>query len=213
MTIDFWFDPACPFTWVTSRFVVDVAQQTNQDVHWHPFSLAFLNEGNEGYDESNSHYFGHHQGLRAGRVGLAAYNAAGGADGEGSNALGRFYTALGTAMYVDGKAQDLTPETMIDLISDALATAGLDPALIEHADNTSGDDALRASTEAAISLTGKGVGIPIIKAGEQAFFGPVFSKAPTGAAALKFWEAYLTLTAEPHFFELKRQFRGPLDFA
>jgi len=211
--LEFFFDPVCPFAWITSRWVVEVQGLRSYDVDWRFISLAIINEHRVGKEEwyTPEYRAGHVAGTKALRVAdqvrLTADNAA----------VGALYTALGNAIHRDGRRQDLRDDTL-GLIREALVTAGLDPALAEHADDESHDVHLRSETELAFSRTGKDVGTPILtfRPGsdhEGSFFGPVISRAPRGDDALKLWDAVETIATTSSLAELKRSNRAPLDFS
>jgi hypothetical protein len=208
--LDFFFDPVCPFAWITSRWVTEVSQLRDYDVRWRFIALAVLNEEQKGEWYTPEYRAGHMAGFKALRVAdqvrLTADNAA----------VGRLYTALGDAIHVNralGHVRD-NPE---GLITAALVDAGLDPALIAHSDDESHDAYLRAETALALERTGKGVGTPIITFNPDtdtpsSFFGPVISKAPRGEEALKLWDAIETIATSSTMSELKRSNRAKLDF-
>lgn len=185
--VEFWFDPSCPWTWITSRWMVEVAELRHLDVQWRPFSLAVLNEGKDIPDEYRKH-------VEEGRMG--AQVVAGVAAEEGNEALGRFYTDLGRRYHEDGRVNDPIA------ITEALTAAGVTTDIMER----SGDyaDAVAASTKAGLELVGDEVGVPIIAIDGVAFFGPVISPAPHGEEALRLWDGCLALAHTPGFFELKR---------
>ncbi|MCU1398675.1 MAG: hypothetical protein JWN62_1784 [Acidimicrobiales bacterium] len=208
--LDFFFDPVCPFAWITSRWVTEVSQQRDYDVRWRFIALAVLNEQQTGEWYTPEYRAGHMAGFKALRVAdqvrLTADNAA----------VGRLYTALGNAIHVN-RALGHVREHPEVLISAALVEAGLDPALIAHADDESHDAHLRAETALALERTGKDVGTPIITFNPDtetpsSFFGPVISKAPRGAEALKLWDAIITIATSSTMSELKRSNRAKLDF-
>ena len=198
--VDFWFDPICPFTWITSRWVEDVAQQRAYDITWHPFSLSVLNVGLDEGDDEQAHIAGH----RMVRVAQAVKDA--------GHDVGNYYTAIGTLLHPGGGSHDVSTDATSAVIAQAIADAGLPAELAAAADDTSYDSAVTESTHEALSGPGTGVGIPIIRVADSTFFGPVFTKRPQGDAALKFWDAYTTIVAEPNFFEIKRQIKGELNF-
>lgn len=192
--VDMWFDPICPWAWITSRWLLEVEQVRDVDIRFHVMSLSVLNEGRDLPEE-------YQELMRTGwgpvRVCIAAEQR------YGSEVLRKLYTALGTRIHL-GK-QNLGPE----LYAAALTDAGLDPALAEVAGGTGYDEALRASHEAGMRPVGTDVGTPVIHApgpdgGQVAFFGPVVTPAPKGEAAGRLWDGVLLVSATPGFFELKR---------
>ncbi|RBP62552.1 DSBA-like thioredoxin domain-containing protein [Brevibacterium sanguinis] len=197
-TIDFWFDPICPFTWVTSRWITDVAAQRGCTVNWRSFSLKVLNStpGNEDTSEE------HRQGHRMGRVVVRARRD------HGEEPIAALYSALGQRLHPGGR------DDVDAIIAEALAEAGLPAQLEDAADDESLDADLESSTRDALGLTGSGVGLPILRLGERerAYFGPVFTRRPAGEQALELFDAYVTLTGHEHFFELKREITGRLEF-
>ncbi|HVW79464.1 MAG TPA: DsbA family protein [Mycobacteriales bacterium] len=186
---DFWFDPLCPWAWLTSRWMLEVEKVRDVEVSWHVMSLGVLNEERdlgESYNELMKKTWG------PVRVCIAAEQA------NGAEVLGSLYTAIGTRFHPGG--QDKDRET----VAAALADAGLAPELIEAWDDPSYDEALRASHAAGISLVGMDVGTPIIRVGASAFFGPVVTPAPRGEAAGKLWDGVLLVAQTPGFYEIKR---------
>lgn len=193
MAARFSFDPSCPWTWRTSRWLVDVAAQLGLDVEWRPMSLALLDEtsGNEVPDEYRA---AHALGLRALRV-VAALG-----DGADAGAVPRFYAELGRRLHDEGAAPD-------DAVLRAAAEAAGVAAVLPAADDPAWDAPVRTAHEAAMASVAHGdVGSPILQpeAGGPGVFGPILSPAPTGEAAVRVWEAVRTLAAEPAFSELKR---------
>ncbi|HEX3900920.1 MAG TPA: DsbA family protein [Mycobacteriales bacterium] len=186
---DFWFDPLCPWAWLTSRWMLEVEQVREVEVHWHVMSLAVLNEGRdlgENYNELMQKAWG------PVRVCVAAEQA------HGPDVLGPLYTAIGSRFH-PSDAEDKRP-----LVEAALADAGLPADLIDAWESTSYDEAVRASHEQGISLVGMDVGTPVIRVGESAFFGPVVTPAPKGDAAGKLWDGVLLVAQTPGFYEIKR---------
>ncbi|WP_206427537.1 DsbA family protein [Leucobacter chromiireducens] len=186
--VEFWFDPICPWCWMTSRWASEVAERRGFAITWHPISLAILNEGNEPNDHTPHHIAGH----RMGRVVEAARVA------SGQTVVGPLYTALGTRIHPGGR-------TDVDaIIAESLAELGLDPALAAAADTEVADAQLRANTDHALELAGPDVGVPIISVNGNAFFGPVVTPAPTGETALRLWDGIVAAASVPGFYELKR---------
>jgi hypothetical protein len=192
--IDFYFDPVCPWAWMTSRWMGEVEQVRDVEVCWHVMSLSVLNEGRdvpEEYVELLSRAWG------PVRVVIAAEQA------HGNEVVGDLYTALGQQIHVEG-VQDY------DLaIGKALADCGLPAGLAGAAHTDVYDEALRASHRRGMDPVGEDVGTPVIHVpgadGETvAFFGPVVSPAPKGEAAGRLWDGVLAVAGTPGFFELKR---------
>ncbi|MET8086729.1 disulfide bond formation protein DsbA [Micromonospora sp. NPDC005197] len=194
VTADMWFDPICPWAWITSRWLLEVEQVREVDIRYHVMSLSVLNEGRdlpEQYRELMDNGWG------PVRVCIAAEQR------YGSDALRKLYTALGTRIHL-GKEQ-LGPELYVA----ALTEAGLDPALAAAADSTEYDEALRASHEAGMRPVGQDVGTPVVHApgpdgSPVAFFGPVITPRPKGEAAGRLWDGVLLVAGTPGFYELKR---------
>jgi 2-hydroxychromene-2-carboxylate isomerase len=189
MEATFYFDPACPFTWRTSRWLVGLAPERGVRVHWRPFSLAILNGDNvpERYRPAMA------ASSRALR--LVAALAADHRDSE----IGAFYTELGTRTF-----EADTP------ISDDVVAAAAEAAGIEDAksilDDASWDESVRASHEAAMTSAGPGIGSPVleIEGGSRGIHGPIIGAPPERGEALALWDATVPLVRSTTFFELKR---------
>ena len=188
--VDFWFDPICPWAWITSRWVLEVQKVRPVEPAWHVMSLAVLNEGNEDLPEQ------YREGLRSAwgpvRVLIAAEQA------HGPQVLLPLYTALGNRFHLEKAPRDR--ETILA----ALAEAGLPASLADAMDSTSYDDAVRASHADGIARVGYDVGTPVISVGELSVFGPVVSPIPRGEAAGRLWDGVLLIAGTDGFFELKR---------
>ncbi|MGH4028306.1 DsbA family oxidoreductase [Actinomycetota bacterium Odt1-20B] len=204
--VDFWFDPLCPWAWMTSRWMLEVEKVRDVEVRWHVMSLAVLNE--DKLDELPEQYV---ENMRPGgkawgpvRVVTAAQEL------HGDEVVGKLYTALGTRIHNQGEG--ITPE----VIAGALAEVGLPADLIEYADKDTYDTELRASHKEGIDKVGQEVGTPVIAVpgsdGEQiAFFGPVVTPAPKGEEAAKLWDGTLMVASIPGFYEIKRtRTQGPI---
>jgi 2-hydroxychromene-2-carboxylate isomerase len=187
--VDFWFDPLCPWAWITSRWILEVEKLRSIEVRWHVMSLAVLNEDKDIPEE-------YRKGLAEAwgpvRVCIAAEQK------YGSEVLGRLYTELGTRRHHE--KQKFTRE----YFEAALTAAGLDPALADAAESTAYDEAVRASHKDGIDRVGQEVGTPVIEVEGSAFFGPVVSPIPRGEAAAKLWDGVVAVASTDGFFELKR---------
>ena len=195
---DFWFDPLCPFAWITSRWMLEVEEVREVKVNWRVMSLYVLNKDR---DISEDYQARIRRGLSVGRVLIAAEQQ------FGPQALGPLYTALGTRIHHE--KQDLGRE----LVEAALADAGLPAELVEAMDDASYDEPLRASHQEAIDRVGDDVGTPTIAFNGSAFFGPVLSRIPRGDDAGRIWDGTIALAEFDYFFEIKRTRTGELDFS
>jgi 2-hydroxychromene-2-carboxylate isomerase len=201
--LHFYFDPVCPFAWMTSKWVRIVAAQRDYTVDWRFIALRIVNENVDYEAQFPPEYVGLHvAGLRLLRV-AARIRAE-----HGRPAVGAYYAALGTAMW-DSDRPWANPGSL-DLVEQALGHAGLPLELGTALEDDSFDEVLRADTHEALALTGKDVGTPILHfqpPGGVAFFGPVISRLPNQAQALELWEHVIALARFPGFAEMKRSLR------
>lgn len=189
-TADFWFDPTCPFAWVTSRWIGEVEQVRNIKVNWHVMSLSVLNENNPDLTPE----YREHVAKAWGPVRVITAAAA----AHGNDVIKPLYDAMGTQIHNNGN-KDLG-----DVVAKALAEVGLPEELAEAASTDAHDVALRASHAEGINQVGQDVGTPIVAFNGTAFFGPVITRIPRGEEAGKLWDATVTLAGFPYFFEIKR---------
>ncbi|NYF99263.1 DsbA family protein [Janibacter cremeus] len=188
-SVEMWFDPLCPWAWMTSRWLMEVEQVRDIEVTWSQMSLSVLNEGR---DLPDDYRLVMERGWTPVRVIAAARRA------HGDEVTKPLYDAIGTRLHLE-EQQDFRAAA-----AEALAEVSLPAELIEAADTDEHDDFLRESHHRAIDLVGDDVGTPVISVGEVAFFGPVVSPAPKGEAAGALFDGCVLVAGTEGFFELKR---------
>ncbi|MDA8197036.1 MAG: DsbA family protein [Actinomycetota bacterium] len=205
-SVEFFFDPICPWAWITSRWIKEVEKEGAVEVNWNFISLREVNSSRN-YDDfpagySDIHGLGHNL-LRVAAAIAEKYT---------NKEVDAFYTAVGTEIHNDGKRESYIAKAPIEEI---LTQIGVDTSLASAFDDPTWDAKLREATEEALSRTGRDVGTPIITfgAGGPSLFGPVMSTVPKGEEALEIFKAYKTLAARDDFYELKRAVRKAPTFA
>ncbi len=196
--VDLWFDPFCPYAWMTSRWLLEVEKVRPIEPRWHIMSLNVLNEGKdvpETYRE-----------LIAKAIGPVRVVAAV-QDKYDSETVGRLYTELGTRFHNQGRLKEL--DRLRETVEEALEAAGLERRFADAMDSEEFDEILRASHNDGIGRVGQEVGTPVISVEGVAFFGPVVSPAPKGEEAAKLWDGVRLVAGIDGFFELKRSRTRP----
>jgi protein-disulfide isomerase-like protein with CxxC motif len=188
--VDFWFDPLCPWAWITSRWILEVEKVRPVAVRWHVMSLAVLNENKEDMSERYQEMM--RQAWGPVRVCIAAERKL------GAEVLGPLYTAIGTRFHHEKLERNRAT------IEAALADAGLPLDLADAMESTEYDEAVRASHADGIERVGYEVGTPIISLLGTSIFGPVVSPIPRGEAAGKLWDGVVLVAGTDGFYELKR---------
>ena len=204
--VDFFWDPVCPWAWITSRWVVEVQGLRDYSVEWRSISLAVLNDQLVADWYTPEYRRGHLAGLECLRVADAVRLA------EGNEAVGRLYTALGTGIHNEQQRQAVRAGTGA-FIAEMLGRAGLDRDFAEHHLDESHDEHIRADTALALERTGNDVGTPILTfrpgaPDENSFFGPVIARIPRGDEALRLWDAVEVIATTSGMAELKRSLRS-----
>ena len=206
--VRFWFDPVCPFAWMTSKWVRMVQEQRDYEVEWRFISLRLLNK----HIDYDAHFppeyeSGHTAGLRLLRV------CAHVRDEHGPEMVEKFYPAISKRIF-DVDPVEVSPEEQPartrETVIAALEECGLPVELAEHLDDESRDEQIQAETDEALGLTGKDVGTPILHIAPPegaAFFGPVISRLPSEDEAAELWDHVVGLATFPGFAELKRSLR------
>lgn len=188
-SVEMWFDPICPWAWLTSRWLMEVEQVRDIEVTWSVMSLAVLNEGRD----LSTEYV-----ARMERAWGPVRVIVGAARDHGPKVIKPLFDAMGTRIHRGGQ------EDYPQVIAAALEEVGLPADLVRYATSGEVDDDVRASHDRAITLVGEDVGTPVIAMDGSAFFGPVVTPAPSGEAAGRLWDGWVLMTGTPGFFELKR---------
>ena len=187
--VDLWVDPACPWAWVTSRWLLEAQKVRDIDVKFHVMSLAVLNEGREMPEKYVDLM---QKAWRPVRVLIAAEQR------HGNEVVEKLYSAMGSQYHIKS-------EKDIDvLISESLKEAGLEADLADAQHTTDFDEALKKSHHQGMDPVGMDVGTPVIHFGDVAIFGPVVTPAPKGEAAGKLFDGVSLVAGTPGFYELKR---------
>lgn len=187
--VDIWFDPICPFAWITSRWLLEASAVREISPRWNVMSLSYLNKDRE-VDEAHQKAFARAWGPV--RVVAAVMQQ------HDNDAVGRLYTALGNRIHL--KKEEVSDE----LIAAALAEAGLPAELLAIAHDASWDAPMIESHKKAIAIVGNDVGTPVVALNGVGFFGPVISPAPKGEEAGRLWDGLSAIMSVEGFFELKR---------
>jgi 2-hydroxychromene-2-carboxylate isomerase len=191
--VQFWFDPVCPWAWITSRWILEVEKVRPIRPDWRIMSLAYLNiTQHEGKDLSPEYL------ERMGRAWGPVRVCAAAAQHSGPEILGPLYTAIGTRFHNEGRREDP------GVLAEAVTAVGLPASIADAATSTEFDDAIKASHHEAFDEVGLDVGTPVVRIGGKALFGPVITPAPKGEAAGRLWDGLSLVSEADGFFELKR---------
>jgi len=191
--VQFWFDPVCPWAWITSRWILEVEKVRPVRPDWRIMSLAYLNlTQHEGKDLSPEYL------ERMGRAWGPVRVCAAAAENSGPGILGPLYTAIGTRLHVEGRREDPA------VLPEAVAEVGLPASIADAAASTQFDELIKASHHEAFDDVGLDVGTPVVRIRGKALFGPVITPAPKGEAAGRLWDGLALVAEIDGFFELKR---------
>lgn len=194
--VEMWFDPICPWAWLTSRWLMEVEQVREVEVTWSVMSLAVLNDGR---DHSAEYLSTTERSFGPVRVIVAA------ARDHGSEVIKPLFDAIGTRIHLGGE------QDYLQVLAAALKEVALPAELLRYATSSEVDDDVRASHGRAIALVGDEVGTPVVAMAGAAFFGPVVTPAPKGETAGRLWDGWVLMAGTPGFFELKRtRTQGPI---
>ena len=191
--VQFWFDPVCPWAWITSRWMLEVEKVRPVRADWRIMSLAYLNlTQHEGKDLSPDYL------ERMGRAWGPVRVCAAAAQRSGPGILGPLYTAIGTRLHVQGRREDPA------VLPESVAEVGLPSSVAEAATSTDFDELIKKSHHEAFDDVGLDVGTPVVRIRGRALFGPVITPAPKGDAAGRLWDGLALVAEADGFFELKR---------
>lgn len=194
--VDFWFDPVCPWAWLTSRWMLDVEKVRPVRVTWRVMSLSVLNSGRDLSEKYRD---------LMDRAWLPVRVITAAASLHGAEQVKPLYDAIGARVHVGGE------KDFRAAVAGALGEVGLPASLLAAGDGEEFDAALRTSHHAGIDQVGEDVGTPVISVGGRALFGPVLTPAPRGEEAGRIWDAVVALGAYDGFFEIKRtRTRSPI---
>lgn len=221
--IEFFYDPLCPWAWITSRFALEVASQRSLGIRWRPISLYFVNEEAflddekaiaEGREPKMASYYRPMSEYSRGLLRVATVID----DKFGNDGVERFYTECGTLIHTRGHGIPMDGnDNTVDVLAMALKAGGFDASFATEADNEAHDEVLRTEAATALARTGPDVGTPIItfdleRPDEASLFGPVISRIPRGEEALRLWDAVETIARTPGIAEFKRSLRSEPNF-
>ena len=198
--VDFWFDPPCPFAWITSRTMLEVEKVRDVETTWHIMSLAYLNQ-----DRTTSPTATASRSRTPGSRSGSAWRS--------TRSTARRSWPSSTPRSAPRSTPRAATSSTGALIEEALEEIGVPTALADAMDDSSYDDAIKKSHHLGMDQVGDDVGTPTIAVDGKAFFGPVLSKIARGEDAGKIWDAAVALSSFPYFFELKRTRDRKLDFS
>lgn len=202
MLVDFYYDPICPWAWVSYRWLREVEAVRDIDVRWHLMSLAMIHEKNDLTEQQRWNVAEMAKPLR---ILLAAR------DRHGEHAMIQLYEQMGVRLHDGGLRHDLP--RLAKVMGEAIDAAGLDPSLVEAMDLPELDEDVRRTHLAAVEAVGEELGSPVIEVSGTAFFGPVVSPSPRGEEAGRLWDAVAVIAVTQGFYELKRARSGPPVFS